>query len=96
MGSSASQLWIGRHNPTVAVRFLQKEPEMTIEFNVEGMSCQHCVSAVTNAIRERDAAARVQIDLAAGKVTVESAAPVETLKDAIDDAGYTVVAVANP
>ncbi|MFC0696880.1 heavy-metal-associated domain-containing protein [Paraburkholderia humisilvae] len=68
---------------------------MTIEFNVEGMSCQHCVSAVTHAIRERDAAARVQVDLAAGKVTVESAAPVQTLKDAIDDAGYTVVAVAN-
>jgi copper chaperone len=68
---------------------------MTIEFNVEGMSCQHCVSAVTNAIRERDAAADVRVDLAAGKVAVESSVSVETLKDAIDDAGYTVVAVAN-
>jgi copper chaperone len=68
---------------------------MTIEFNVEGMSCQHCVSAVTNAIRERDSAANVRVDLAAGKVAVESSASVETLKDAIDDAGYTVVAVAN-
>jgi copper chaperone len=68
---------------------------MTIEFNVEGMSCQHCVSAVTNAIRERDAAANVRVDLAAGKVAVESSASVKTLKDAIDDAGYTVVAVAN-
>jgi copper chaperone len=66
---------------------------MTIEFNVEGMSCQHCVSAVTKAIRERDAAAEVRIDLAAGKVTVESSASVETLKEAIDDAGYSVVAV---
>ena len=27
---------------------------MTIEFQVEGMSCQHCVAAVTNAIREHD------------------------------------------
>jgi copper chaperone len=68
---------------------------MTIEFNVEGMSCQHCVSAVTNAIHEHDTAARVQVDLATGKVTVDSVASVETLKDAIDDAGYTVVAVAN-
>jgi copper chaperone len=68
---------------------------MTIEFNVEGMSCQHCVLAVTNAIREHDAAAQVQVDLAAGKVTVESAAQIDTLKDAIDDAGYTVVAVAH-
>jgi copper chaperone len=68
---------------------------MTIEFNVEGMSCQHCVSAVTRAIRERDAVADVRVDLAAGKVAVESSASVETLKEAIDDAGYTVVAVAN-
>ena len=68
---------------------------MTIEFNVEGMTCHHCVSAVTNAIRERDAAANVRVDLAAGKVAVESSASVETLKEAIDDAGYTVVAVAN-
>ena len=44
---------------------------MTIEFKVEGMSCQHCVSAVTNAIRERDAGAQVQVDLAAGKVVVD-------------------------
>jgi copper chaperone len=66
---------------------------MTIEFKVEGMSCQHCVAAVTQAIREHDAAAQVQVDLPAGKVAVESGAPAETLKAAIDDAGYTVVAV---
>jgi copper chaperone len=73
----------------------QKEIQMTIEFKVEGMSCQHCVSAVTKAIHERDAAAQVQIDLAAGKVSVDSTATVDALKDAIDDAGYTVLAVAN-
>ncbi len=67
---------------------------MTIELKVEGMSCQHCVAAVTGAILERDAAARVQVDLAAGKVAVESTAPADALKTAIDEAGYTVVAVA--
>ena len=66
---------------------------MTIEFKVEGMSCQHCVSAVTQAIREQDSGAQVQIDLAAGKVAVETAASAETLKAAIDEAGYFVVAV---
>ncbi|WNC88635.1 cation transporter [Paraburkholderia sp. FT54] len=68
---------------------------MTIEFQVEGMSCQHCVAAVTNAIREHDEAARVQVDLAAGRVMVESAQAAETLKAAIDEAGYTVTGVAN-
>ncbi|ANB71874.1 heavy-metal-associated domain-containing protein [Paraburkholderia phytofirmans] len=66
---------------------------MTIEFQVEGMSCQHCVAAVTNAIREHDEAAQVQVDLASGRVAVESAQPADTLKAAIDEAGYTVISV---
>ncbi|MGF6770949.1 copper chaperone [Paraburkholderia sp. GAS199] len=67
---------------------------MTIEFQVEGMSCQHCVAAVTNAIREHDATAHVQVDLAAGRVSVDSTEAVESLKAAIDEAGYTVTGVA--
>ncbi|NIE64979.1 cation transporter [Burkholderia sp. Ax-1719] len=63
-----------------------------IQFNVEGMSCQHCVGAVTRAIHEQDAAAKVQIDLAAGRVSVESNQSADVLKAAIDDAGYTVTA----
>ncbi|ACD15801.1 heavy-metal-associated domain-containing protein [Paraburkholderia phytofirmans] len=66
---------------------------MTIEFQVEGMSCQHCVTAVTNAIREHDSGAQVRVDLASGRVAVESAQPAETLKAAIDEAGYTVTGI---
>lgn len=65
-----------------------------IQFNVEGMRCQHCVGAVTRAIHEQDAAAKVQIDLAAGRVSVESSQSAEALKAAIDEAGYTVTATA--
>ncbi|MFP3588362.1 cation transporter [Paraburkholderia sp. SIMBA_055] len=63
---------------------------MKTEFQVEGMSCQHCVAAVTNAIREHDDGAQVQVDLAAGRVTVESTQSMEAFKAAIDEAGYTV------
>ncbi|RKE36880.1 copper chaperone [Paraburkholderia sp. BL23I1N1] len=66
---------------------------MTIEFQVEGMSCQHCVAAVTNAIREHDGTAQVQVDLASGRVAVDSVQPAEALKAAIDEAGYTVTGV---
>jgi copper chaperone len=66
---------------------------MTIEFKVDGMSCQHCVAAVTNAIHEHDAAAQVQVDLASGRVVVDSAQPVDALTAAIDEAGYRVTAV---
>jgi copper chaperone len=57
------------------------------------MSCQHCVTAVTNAIREHDDTAQVQIDLATGRVAIESTQPAGTLKSAIDEAGYTVTGV---
>lgn len=66
---------------------------MTIEFQVEGMSCQHCVAAVTNAIREHDDTAQVQVDLATGRVAIESTQPAGTLKSALDEAGYTVTGV---
>jgi copper chaperone len=65
---------------------------MTIELQVEGMSCQHCVAAVTNAIREHDAAAQVNVDLTTGRVAVDSSQSVDALKAAIDEAGYTVIA----
>jgi copper chaperone len=68
---------------------------MTIEFQVEGMSCQHCVAAVTNAIREHDAAAKVQVNLGSGRVAVDSVQTADALKTAIDEAGYTVTAVVN-
>lgn len=63
---------------------------MKTEFQVEGMSCQHCVAAVTNAIREHDEVAHVQVDLGAGRVAVESTQTVDVLKAAIEDAGYSV------
>jgi copper chaperone len=61
------------------------------EFQVEGMSCQHCVAAVTRSIHEIDAAAKVQVDLEHGKVVVASTETIDALKDAIDEAGYTVL-----
>jgi copper chaperone len=61
------------------------------EFEVEGMSCQHCVAAVTRAIHEVDPQAKVDVDLTRGRVNVESTHGVDALRDAIDDAGYTVI-----
>jgi len=61
-----------------------------IEFQVEGMSCQHCAAAVTKAIQAHDATASVQVDLAQGRVAVESVQNANVLRAAIDEAGYTV------
>ncbi|CAB3786115.1 heavy-metal-associated domain-containing protein [Pararobbsia alpina] len=63
-----------------------------VELKVEGMSCQHCVAAVTQAVQDVDQKASVKVELAGGRVCVESNIPREALAAAIEDAGYTVVA----
>jgi copper chaperone len=63
------------------------------EFKVEGMSCQHCVAAITRSIQEIDSGAQVQVDLEQGRVVVASTEGIDALKEAIDEAGYTVVSV---
>ena len=57
-------------------------------FMVQGMSCGHCVKAVTQALQAVDAAAQVEVDLASGRVSVQSSQPAEVLLAAIRDEGY--------
>jgi len=65
-----------------------------ISFQVNDMTCGHCVSTVTRALKAADKDAKVQIDLATHRVQVEPAsADAEELADAIKDAGYTPVLV---
>lgn len=60
-------------------------------FKVSGMTCGHCVRAVTGAIQGVDAAATVEVDLRAGRVTVrDDTAPHDRIVDAITAEGYTV------
>ncbi len=61
-------------------------------FNVQGMTCGHCVRAVTNAIKGEDPAADVQVDLAKGEVAVESQLPAEQIIGLIVEEGYTAKA----
>jgi copper chaperone len=63
--------------------------------NVEGMSCEHCVKAVKSAVGALSGVASVAVDLAKKKVEVEhdpAKATLDSIKAAIDDAGYEVVA----
>lgn len=65
-------------------------------FSVQGMTCQHCVNAVGQAIRELDADAQVEVDLAAQRVGIQSALPVERLLRAIQDCGYSAQPAGEP
>jgi len=65
-----------------------KEANPMQVFNVQGMTCGHCVKAVTRAVQEQDAAAKVEIDLAAKQVRVQSELGQEQILTAIRDEGY--------
>lgn len=63
-----------------------------ITLNVTGMSCNHCVKSVEEAVK--NAGASGHVDLAAGTVTVEydeQKVNVDQIKAAIEDQGYDVV-----
>jgi copper chaperone len=65
-----------------------------IAFEVNDMTCGHCVSTISKALRAADKNAKVQIDLATHRVQIEApAADADDLAAAIKDAGYTPVVV---
>lgn len=59
-------------------------------FNVEGMSCGHCVKAITEAVQAKDPAADVRIDLGTKTVQVQSSLPADAVVAAIKEEGYGI------
>lgn len=65
-----------------------------ITFEVKDMTCGHCVSTITNALKDADKDAKVQVDFASHRVQIEPReANASELRDAIKAAGYTPVQV---
>lgn len=64
----------------------------TATYTVIGMTCGHCVKAVTAELRSLDAVTQVDVDLATGRVDVTSDRPldVDVVPAAISEAGYEV------
>ncbi len=60
----------------------------SIHLNVQGMTCQGCVNAVTRVVKKSDPQADVKIDLASGKVDIESDVDAALVTAAIEKAGY--------
>ena len=60
---------------------------------IKGMSCNHCVKAVTEALNEIDGIRDIKVDLAKGEATFDEVRPVhlETVREKIKKAGYEVV-----
>lgn len=68
---------------------------MTKKLLIEGMTCDHCVMHVEEALKDICGVKSVKVDLKGKNAVVELAHPVEDekLKAAIDEAGYKVVGI---
>ncbi len=65
-----------------------------ITLDVEGMSCSHCVNAVTKAVTALEGVSEVNVDLEGKTVSVDYDADQvspEGIKEAIEEEGYDVV-----
>lgn len=67
-----------------------------IELRVNGMTCGHCVNAVTRAVKEVDPEANVQVDLEAGRVRVDGRNSADALSRALTAAGYPASTSGDP
>ncbi|MFC4183140.1 copper chaperone CopZ [Saccharococcus thermophilus] len=66
---------------------------MTTTLQVQGMTCNHCKMAVTNALQELEGVNRVEVHLEKGTVDVdydETKISLDKLKEAIEEQGYDV------
>ncbi|HCY38075.1 MAG: copper resistance protein CopZ [Candidatus Margulisiibacteriota bacterium] len=62
--------------------------------NVEGMSCQHCVSSIKNALGGLSGVSGVEIDLKSHTASVEydeAIVSIARIRETIEDQGYDVV-----
>ena len=64
----------------------------TASYTVTGMTCGHCVTAVTEEVTQVPGVTGVEVDLATGGLTVTSERPVDesAVRAAVEEAGYSV------
>jgi copper chaperone len=66
---------------------------VTTHYTVTGMTCAHCVTAVTEEVSAVAGVTHVDVDLATGALTVTSDAEpsLDEVSRAVDEAGYALV-----
>jgi copper chaperone len=66
----------------------------TSTYAVTGMTCEHCVRAVTEEVRRIEGVADVAVDLPTGALTIASSGPIEeaAVAEAVEEAGYQLAA----
>lgn len=65
----------------------------TVDYKVRGMTCGHCVKAVTDEVNAVPGVESVKVDLDSGTLRVRSQVilDIERIREAVDEAGYELV-----
>lgn len=68
---------------------------ITTTYQITGMTCGHCVSAVTKELSVLPGVRGVEVDLSAGTAAVTSDAvlPIDEVRNAVDEAGYQLAGI---
>jgi copper chaperone len=64
-----------------------------VTINIEGMSCEHCVKAVTDAVAALPSVSDISVDLDGGTASMtydHAEISLDAIKEAIEDQGYDV------
>jgi len=64
----------------------------TIRLDIEGMTCNHCVKHVREALESVEGVERVDVTLEPGQAVVTGSAAPESLLQAVKDSGYSAQA----
>lgn len=67
---------------------------MTKTLQIKGMTCEHCVHAVTKALKGVAGVDSVSVDLGAGRARIDGAADPASLVRAVEKQGYEATLVA--
>lgn len=59
-----------------------------LELTIESMTCGHCASVVTKAVKALDPLAKVEVDVSGHKVRVETTEARQAVVEALTEAGY--------
>ncbi len=59
-------------------------------YNVSGMTCAHCVAAVSSSVGQLPGVEGVEVELASGRVVVHGHADDEAVRQAVQAAGYSL------
>jgi copper chaperone len=66
--------------------------ENSREYNVKGMTCEHCVLSVTEEVSELSGVVDVDVDLGSGRLVVRGDVSDDAVRAAVSEAGYEVAA----